>query len=250
MSDRLRIAPGGAAAPPRRRQPMDRSGPDVPPLRRTAAPPRRSRRSATQSVPVRRGRAASNGSPAKTRRTSAWPPTSRPPTAKAPPTSGPSSTKAQKRFGKALAGDSLMAIAQAFGDIAQAVTDIADALDHERGDQQGQLMIRLLIGLRILRGPRHTSACRGRQAARALRDLLRAHRLRRDPLRRWPRRQPSPIANARASRQFRIPRPLLHAAETRRARRRQSTGSTSASAAKPTSPRSVYKPLSPDIRAK
>jgi hypothetical protein len=37
--------------------------------------------------------------------------------------------KAQKRFGDALAGDSLMAIAQAFGDIAQALTDIADALD-------------------------------------------------------------------------------------------------------------------------
>ncbi len=38
--------------------------------------------------------------------------------------------KAQKRFGDALAGDSLMAIAQAFGEIAQAVTDIADTLDH------------------------------------------------------------------------------------------------------------------------
>jgi hypothetical protein len=37
--------------------------------------------------------------------------------------------QAQKRFGKALAGDSLMAIAQAFGDIAQAVTDIADEID-------------------------------------------------------------------------------------------------------------------------
>jgi hypothetical protein len=37
--------------------------------------------------------------------------------------------KAQKRFGDALAGDSLMAIAQAFGDITQAITAIADALD-------------------------------------------------------------------------------------------------------------------------
>jgi hypothetical protein len=37
--------------------------------------------------------------------------------------------KAQKSFGDALAGDSLMAIAQAFGDIGQAVTEIADALD-------------------------------------------------------------------------------------------------------------------------
>jgi hypothetical protein len=37
--------------------------------------------------------------------------------------------KAQKRFGDALACDSLIAIAQAFGDIAQAVTDIADTLD-------------------------------------------------------------------------------------------------------------------------
>jgi hypothetical protein len=37
--------------------------------------------------------------------------------------------QAQKRFGKALAGGSLMAIAQAFEDIAQAVTDIADEVD-------------------------------------------------------------------------------------------------------------------------
>jgi hypothetical protein len=37
--------------------------------------------------------------------------------------------KAQKSFGDALAGDSLMAIAQASGDIGQAVTEIADALD-------------------------------------------------------------------------------------------------------------------------
>jgi hypothetical protein len=44
--------------------------------------------------------------------------------------------QAQKRFGKALAGDSLMAIAQAFGDIAQAVTDIADALDSSEAASQ------------------------------------------------------------------------------------------------------------------
>jgi hypothetical protein len=37
--------------------------------------------------------------------------------------------EAQTRFGDALAGDSLLAIAEAFGDIARAVTDIADALD-------------------------------------------------------------------------------------------------------------------------
>lgn len=37
--------------------------------------------------------------------------------------------EARTRFGDALAGDSLVAIAQAFGDIARAVTDIADALD-------------------------------------------------------------------------------------------------------------------------
>jgi hypothetical protein len=52
----------------------------------------------------------------------------------APNREGPSNLwakfdKAQKRFGDALAGDSLVAIAQAFGDIAQAVTDIADAVD-------------------------------------------------------------------------------------------------------------------------
>jgi hypothetical protein len=37
--------------------------------------------------------------------------------------------QAQKRFGEALAGESLMAIAQAFEDIAQAVNRIADALE-------------------------------------------------------------------------------------------------------------------------
>jgi hypothetical protein len=44
--------------------------------------------------------------------------------------------KAQKRFGEALAGDSLMSIAQAFGDIAQAVTDIADELDRSEEASQ------------------------------------------------------------------------------------------------------------------
>jgi hypothetical protein len=44
--------------------------------------------------------------------------------------------QAQKRFGKALAGDSLMAIAQAFGDIAQAVTEIADALEQSEAASQ------------------------------------------------------------------------------------------------------------------
>ena len=44
--------------------------------------------------------------------------------------------QAQKRFGKALAGDSLMAIAQAFGDIAQAVTEVADALDPSEAASQ------------------------------------------------------------------------------------------------------------------
>jgi hypothetical protein len=44
--------------------------------------------------------------------------------------------KAQKRFGNALAGESLMAIAQAFGDMAQAVTDVADALDHTEATSQ------------------------------------------------------------------------------------------------------------------
>jgi hypothetical protein len=39
---------------------------------------------------------------------------------------------AQTRFGDALAGDSLVAIAEAFGDIAQAVTDIADAIDSNK----------------------------------------------------------------------------------------------------------------------
>ncbi len=52
----------------------------------------------------------------------------------APNRKGPSNLwarfdKAQQRFGDALAGDSLMAIAQAFGDIAQAVIEIANALN-------------------------------------------------------------------------------------------------------------------------
>jgi hypothetical protein len=44
--------------------------------------------------------------------------------------------QAQKRYGKALEGDSLMAIAQAFGDIAQAITHIADALEQKTAASQ------------------------------------------------------------------------------------------------------------------
>jgi hypothetical protein len=59
-----------------------------------------------------------------------------PPNREGPPNLWAKFDKAQKRYGDALAGDSLMAIAQAFGDIAQAVTDIADALDHSEATSQ------------------------------------------------------------------------------------------------------------------
>jgi hypothetical protein len=52
-----------------------------------------------------------------------------PPNREGPPNLWAKFDKAQKRFGDALADDSLVAIAQAFGDIAQALTDIADELD-------------------------------------------------------------------------------------------------------------------------
>jgi hypothetical protein len=58
------------------------------------------------------------------------------PNREGPPSLWAKFDKAQKRFGDALAGDSLMAIAQAFGDIAQAITDIADALDNEAAASQ------------------------------------------------------------------------------------------------------------------
>ena len=59
-----------------------------------------------------------------------------PPNREGPPNLWAKFDKAQKRFGSALAGESLMAIAQAFGDMAQAVTDVADALDHSEATSQ------------------------------------------------------------------------------------------------------------------
>jgi hypothetical protein len=58
------------------------------------------------------------------------------PNREGPPSLWAKFDKAQKRFGNALAGESLMAIAQAFGDMAQAVTDVADALDHPEATSQ------------------------------------------------------------------------------------------------------------------
>jgi hypothetical protein len=59
-----------------------------------------------------------------------------PPNREGPPNLWAKFDKAQKRFGSALGGESLMAIAQAFGDMAQAVTDVADALDHSEATSQ------------------------------------------------------------------------------------------------------------------
>jgi hypothetical protein len=107
---------------------VDRSLPHVSSLRRTAAPACRCRRRPTQSLPVRRGLGV-KWNRRENAKNLTLAPDLEAPNRIGPPDLWAKFDTAQTRFGDALAGDSLVAIAQAFGDIAQAVTDIADALD-------------------------------------------------------------------------------------------------------------------------